>query len=99
MSMRLELAELFPDEELRKERIRLQEHWHRTGHYGDRTIADEPLDGAAEGLPHRAKGEIAIRDLSFSHGAKEILHGINLTIRQGETVAFLVPPARAKPLS
>src|SRR5687768_5262809 len=41
MSMRLDLDELFPDEELRKARIRLREHWHRIGHYGDRTIADQ----------------------------------------------------------
>ena len=41
MSMRLDLEELFPDERLRKERIRLQEHWHHTGHYGERTIAGQ----------------------------------------------------------
>jgi len=42
-----------------------------------------------EGLAHRARGEISFRDLSFSHGAKQILHGINLRIGAGETVAFL----------
>jgi acyl-CoA synthetase (AMP-forming)/AMP-acid ligase II len=41
MSMRLDLEELFPDEKLREQRIRLREHWHRVGYYGDRTIADQ----------------------------------------------------------
>jgi ATP-binding cassette subfamily B protein len=47
-------------------------------------------------LPPRAKGEITIRDLSFSHGAKQILHSINLHVRAGETVAFLAPSGSGK---
>ncbi|MEO5757560.1 MAG: ABC transporter ATP-binding protein [Mesorhizobium sp.] len=56
-------------------------------------IADRPDAKTVSGL----KGEIEYRDVSFGYGdGKPVLSGVNLTIRAGETIAFVGPSGAGK---
>jgi len=56
-------------------------------------IADAPGAIAVSGL----RGDIEYRDVSFSYSAHgKVLDGLNLTIRAGETVAFVGPSGAGK---
>ncbi|HEV8608196.1 MAG TPA: ABC transporter ATP-binding protein [Tepidisphaeraceae bacterium] len=52
-----------------------------------------PAQVAAE---NRSRGEIIIKDLSFSHGEKTILQNVNLAIQPGQTIALLGPSGSGK---
>jgi ATP-binding cassette subfamily B protein len=47
-------------------------------------------------LPQRVRGEIVLKDVSFSHGEKQILHDISLTIPAGFTTALIGPSGAGK---
>jgi ATP-binding cassette subfamily B protein len=47
-------------------------------------------------LPKNIRGEIILRDVSFSHGPKPILHSLNLSIKPGETLAIVGPSGSGK---
>ena len=57
-------------------------------------IADTP---GAEPLSAEARSDIAFEDVRFSYrGGRAVLSGIDLTIREGETVAFVGPSGAGK---
>jgi len=46
--------------------------------------------------PEKLDGNITIRDLRFSYGSREVLHGINLDIRKGEMIGIVGPSGAGK---
>jgi len=46
--------------------------------------------------PNKLDGNIEIRDLHFSYGSREVLHGINLSIRKGEMIGIVGPSGAGK---
>ncbi len=46
--------------------------------------------------PARTRGELELRDVSFSHGEKQIIHNLSLKIPAGSTVALLGPSGSGK---
>jgi len=46
--------------------------------------------------PEKLDGNITIRDLRFSYGSREVLHGINLEIRKGEMIGIVGPSGAGK---
>ncbi len=56
-------------------------------------LAHKPrvVDGASAGplVKQDVDGAISIRNLSFSYGQKEVLHGIDLDVQSGESVAII----------
>src|SRR6185312_12290224 len=62
-------------------------------------LRQEPAiaDGAATDRGVRAvRGEIEFRNLHFRYGNQEVVHGINLHIRPGQTVALVGPTGSGK---
>ncbi len=58
----------------------------------DDRFADAALGEQTEPL----RGEIEFRDLSFRYGDREVLHGINLKIPAGKTLAIIGPTGAGK---
>jgi ATP-binding cassette, subfamily B, multidrug efflux pump len=56
-------------------------------------IQDDP---ALVNTTLRVRGEIEFRDLSFSYGGVEVLHGINLRIPEGTSLAIVGPTGSGK---
>jgi ATP-binding cassette subfamily B protein len=58
----------------------------------------EPAAGAQQNThgPDRVQGQIALRDVTFSHAGKRVLDGISLTIPAGQTLAILGPSGAGK---
>jgi subfamily B ATP-binding cassette protein MsbA len=52
-------------------------------------IDEMPESGGTARLPAPAKGEITFENLSFGYGDRMVLEDISLTIRAGESVAFV----------
>lgn len=46
--------------------------------------------------PGKLRGKIEFREVSFSYGKRDILHGVNLTVRPGEMVGFVGPSGSGK---
>lgn len=46
--------------------------------------------------PQKLDGQLDIRDLRFSYGSREVLHGINLSIRKGEMIGIVGPSGAGK---
>lgn len=46
--------------------------------------------------PKRLKGHIELRDVRFKYGAREVLHGLNLTIEPGELIGLVGPSGAGK---
>ena len=63
-------------------------------------ILKEPLETSPAkvpgSLPARVRGEIVLRDVSFSHKGKRVLDGVSLTIPAGQTLAVLGPSGAGK---
>jgi ATP-binding cassette subfamily B protein len=47
-------------------------------------------------LPERVRGQIVLDHVNFSHGSKQILHDVSLTIEPGSTTALLGPSGAGK---
>lgn len=53
-------------------------------------LLDHPREADPKALPFTiTRGEITVRDLHFAYGDTAVLHGLNLHIRAGETVALV----------
>ena len=46
--------------------------------------------------PNKLGGDIDIRNLRFSYGSREVLHGISLSIRKGEMIGIVGPSGAGK---
>jgi ATP-binding cassette subfamily B protein len=59
---------------------------------GEETAPAEPVINP----PARTRGELELRDVSFAHGEKQVIHELSLKIPAGSTVALLGPSGSGK---
>lgn len=59
-------------------------------------IIDTPIEDYHSGIDVALKGDIVLKNVSFSYDKNIVLDNINLTINKGETIAIIGPTASGK---
>jgi ATP-binding cassette subfamily B protein len=62
-------------------------------------LLDTPVRTPYEGrhfAPDSVRGEVTLQDVDFAYGEQKVLHGVNLQVQAGQTVAFVGPTGSGK---